>query len=92
MDKEQEAKVQKVREQVDLDSQQIMNVVNEIITPYTQELDNYVDFVKGIITNYDNPPTAQELDDFIMNLSVFFSSCTNLCQADSEHPEETFLY
>lgn len=71
MDKEQEAKVQKVREQVDLDSQQIMNVVNEIITPYTQELDNYVDFVKGIITNYDNPPTAQELDDFIMNLSVF---------------------
>ena len=71
MNKEQEDKVQKVREQVDLDSGQLMRIVNDIIRPYTEDLDNYVDFVKSVITNYDNPPTAQELDDFIMNLSVY---------------------
>ena len=36
MNKEQEEKVQKVREQVDLDSRQIMNVLNEIISPYVE--------------------------------------------------------
>ena len=71
MNKDQEQKIQKVREQVDLDSKQIMNVVNEIILPYIEDLDNYVDFVKGVVTDYDNPPTALELDNFIMNLSVF---------------------
>lgn len=27
-----------------------------------------------------------------MNFPLFLSSCTNLCQAGSEHPKETFLY
>jgi len=71
MNKEQEEKIQKVREQVDLDSGQLMRIVNDIIRPYTEDLDNYVDFVKSVITNYDKPPTPQELDDFIMNLSVY---------------------
>ena len=71
MNKEQEDKVQKVREQVDLDSRQIMNVVNDIIKPYTEDLDEYVDFVKSIITDYDKVPTPQELDDMMMNLSIF---------------------
>ncbi len=71
MNKEQEEKVQKVREQVDLDSRQIMNVVNEIISPYVEDLDNYVDFVKSIITDYDKVPTPQELDDMMMNLSIY---------------------
>lgn len=71
MNKDQESKIQKVREQVDIDSSQIMNVVNTIIKPYTEELDNYVDFVKGIITDYEKVPTAQELDDIMMNLSIF---------------------
>ena len=71
MDKEQEEKVQKVREKVELDANQLQHIIDEIIRPYTQELDKYVDFVKSIITDYDKPPTEQELDDFIMNLSVF---------------------
>lgn len=71
MDKEQELKVQEIRKKVELDAQQLQHIVDDIIRPYTQELDDYVDFVKSVITNYDEPPTAQELDDFIMNLSVF---------------------
>lgn len=71
MNKEQEEKVQQVREKVDLDSRQIMKVVNEIIQPYVEDLDNYADFVKSIITDYDKVPTPQELDDMMMNLSIY---------------------
>lgn len=71
MNKDQEEKIQKVRTKIELDAQQLQHIIDEIIKPYTEDLDKYVDFVKSIITNYDNPPTEQELDDFIMNLSVF---------------------
>lgn len=71
MDKEQEAKVQKVREKVELDAQQLQHIIDEIITPYTEDLDKYVDFVKSILKDGEHPATAQELDDFCMNISVY---------------------
>ena len=71
MDKEQELKVQEIRKQVDIDSLQIQSIVDEIIKPYTEDLDNYIDFVKSILKDGENPPTAQELDDFCMNISVY---------------------
>ena len=49
----------------------ISEIVNDIIQPYCAELDNYVDFIKSILKDGENPPTAQELDDFCMNLSVY---------------------
>lgn len=71
MDKEQEAKVQRVREKVELDAQQLQHIIDEIITPYTEDLDKYVDFVKSILKDGEHPATAQELDDFCMNISVY---------------------
>lgn len=64
-------KIQELRERVDLDSDKISEIVNDIIQPYCAELDNYVDFIKSILKDGENPPTAQELDDFCMNLSVY---------------------
>ena len=64
-------KIQEIRERVDLDSNKISEIVNEIIKPYCEELDKYVDFIKSILKDGENPPTAQELDDFCMNLSVY---------------------
>lgn len=64
-------KIQEIRERVDLDSNKISEIVNEIIQPYCEELDKYVDFIKSILKDGENPPTAQELDDFCMNLSVY---------------------
>lgn len=64
-------KIQEIRERVDLDSNKISEIVNEIIQPYCEELDRYVDFIKSILKDGENPPTAQELDDFCMNLSVY---------------------
>ncbi len=64
-------KIQEIRDRVDLDSNKISEIVNEIIQPYCEELDRYVDFIKSILKDGENPPTAQELDDFCMNLSVY---------------------
>lgn len=64
-------KIKDIREKVNLDSSKIEEIVQDIIQPYCEELDRYVDFIKSILQDGNNPPTAQELDDFCMNLSVY---------------------
>lgn len=56
---------------VEIDSGAIEEIVQDIIQPYCEELDKYVDFIKTILKDGENPPTSQELDDFCMNLSVY---------------------
>jgi len=58
-------------EQVEKDSKSIEEIVDSIIKPYCEDLDNYVDFIKSILKDEKNPPTAQELDDFCINLSTY---------------------
>lgn len=73
---EQEKKIKEIQKKVDSNSKQLQDIVDAIVTPYTKELDEYVDFIKGIVTDYKNPPTNVELDDFIMGLSVrIYSAC-----------------
>lgn len=64
-------KVDDIRKQVEMDSKQLQNIVDEIIKPYVSDLDNYVDFIRSILKDGENPPTAQELDDFCLNLSIY---------------------
>lgn len=61
----------KIQQRVENNSASIEQIVNEIISPYCSELDKYVDFIKDILKDVDNPPTAQELDDFCINLSTY---------------------
>lgn len=68
LDKE---KINKIQHEVEDDSEQINEIVNSIIQPYCKDLDNYVGFIKDVLKDGENPPTAQELDDFCMNLSVY---------------------
>lgn len=60
-----------IMNKVNLDSSKIEEIVNAIIQPYCEELDKYVDFIKSILKDGENPPTSQELDDFCMNLSTY---------------------
>lgn len=64
-------KIEKIREKVDYDAHKIDEIVNSIVEPYSKDLDNYVDFIKSILRDGENPPTTQELDDFCVNLSVY---------------------
>lgn len=63
--------IEKICDIVDVDAGKIQEIVNSIIEPYCKDLDNYVEFIKSILKDGENPPTAQELDDFCMNLSVY---------------------
>lgn len=63
--------IKQIQNKVDVDAEQLQSIVVSIIEPYVKDLDAYVDFVKTLVTDKDNPPTAQELDDFCMNLSVY---------------------
>lgn len=64
-------KVETIMKKVDLDAGKLQEIVDGIITPYCKDLDNYVNFIKSILSDGEHPATAQELDDFCMNLSVY---------------------
>lgn len=60
-----------IMQKVENNSNSIQEIVDAIIKPYCEELDNYVDFIHDILKDVNNPPTAQELDDFCINLSTY---------------------
>jgi hypothetical protein len=66
-----EEKREAIRKRVTDNSDDLQRIVDDIIRPYVSDLDRYVDFIKGILKDGENPPTAQELDDFCINLSVY---------------------
>lgn len=63
--------LENIKNSVETNSSTIEEIVDEIIKPYCEELDKYVDFIKSILSDGENPPTATELDDFCINLSTY---------------------
>ena len=78
MDDKQDKRIKKLREQVENNSKELQEIIDGIIKPYTEELDNYVEWVKSMVTNYENPPTSIELDDMTMTLSVLIYSASGM--------------
>jgi hypothetical protein len=64
-------KLSNTKHKVEEDSAQLQAIVDDIVRPYTEDLDKYIDFVRSVLKDGENPPTAQELDDFCMNISVY---------------------
>jgi len=60
-----------IRGEVEKNSQQLDNIVQEIIDPYCKDLDEYVSFIRDCLKDGEQPPTTKELEDFCTNLSVF---------------------
>jgi hypothetical protein len=65
------SKIEEIRNRVNISSEKLEEIVNEIVNPYTSDLDRYVDFIREVLRDGENPPTAQELDDFCLNLPVY---------------------
>lgn len=63
--------VKEIQNRIEVNADKLDEIVDGIIEPYVKDLDKYVDFVHSILLDEQNPPTAQELDDFCMNLSVY---------------------
>lgn len=63
--------VKEIQNRIEINAYKLDEIINSIVEPYVSDLDNYVAFIRNILKDDKNPPTAQELDDFCMNLSVY---------------------
>ena len=72
--------VSKIQEQVEENSQAIIDIVESIISPYCEPLDRYVKFISDCLQDGEKPPTNDELDDFCMNLSTLIYFAGGMCE------------
>ena len=63
-------KIKEIKLHVESNAEKIDDIINDIIQPYVRDLDKYVEFIKDILKDGENPPTVYELEDFCMNLST----------------------
>lgn len=69
-----------IKGQVETNSTQMDNIVDDIIHAYVKDLDAYVTFIGNCLRNGENPPTTDELEDFCMNLSTRIYFAGGLCE------------
>jgi hypothetical protein len=75
-----EERINEIAGNVEGNSRTIEKIVNDIIQPYVKDLDNYVQFIADVLKDGQNPPTAEELDDFCMNLSTYIYFAGGMCE------------
>lgn len=65
-----EQEIAHLQNQVNKNSKIIDELVNKLVAEYCNPLDDYMDFIRKILSDEENPPTDKELDDFTLNLPV----------------------
>lgn len=73
-------KVAGVQEQIEAHADVLNSIVNEIISPYCKDLDKYISFIRSVLSDGENPPTTDELDDFCLNLSALIYFAGGICE------------
>jgi len=72
--------IKQLKDNIENNATEIDEIVESIIEPYCNSLDNYVKFIKDCLNDGENPPTDAELDDFCMNLSTYIYFAGGLCE------------
>ena len=72
-------KMSVIQQKVEGNSRQLEEIVDNIVTPYSKDLDKYVRLIKDILAD-ENPPTDGELEDFCMNLSTYIYFAGAMCE------------
>lgn len=72
--------IKKLGDEVEANSALMDEVVQSIVEPYSKDLDKYVAFIKDCLSDGENPPTNEELDDFCMNLSTLIYFASAMCE------------
>ena len=67
--------IKDIQERVNENSKLINEMSNKLVNDYCKNLNEYVSFIKSILEDSEHPPTAQELDDFALNLPVLLFFC-----------------
>jgi len=63
-------KIRQLQKRIDANSDIVNSIVDRLVSDYCKPLDEYMEFIRNILNDTANPPTDQELDDFILNLPV----------------------
>ena len=72
--------VKEVSNQVEEDSALIDKVVSDIVSPYSRDLDAYVEMISATLRNGEVKPTDSELEDFCINLSTLLYFISGRCE------------
>jgi len=67
--------IELLQDRIDNNSKMINDLTNKLVADYCKQLDNYVMFVQSLLQDDKHPPTAQELDDIVMQLPVLLYFC-----------------
>lgn len=73
-------KIAKTQTKVEEHSDTINKLVEEVVKPYCKDLDKYIQFIRNCLKDGENPPTDDELDDFVLNLSTLIYWASGACE------------
>lgn len=62
--------IREMQEIVSKNSEAINEIVNQLVADYCKNLDEYVKYINKAIQDQEHPVTAQELDDFVIQLPI----------------------
>ena len=68
-------KIELLQERINNNSKLINDLTNKLVDDYCKQLDDYVRFIQSILQDDKHPPTAEELDDFCMNIPTLLFFC-----------------
>ena len=71
------ADIQHIRDKIENNSSQLDSIVDEIVHPYSKDLDKYVDFIRSCLADGTEKASDVELEDWCLNLStlIYFAGC-----------------
>jgi hypothetical protein len=73
-------KIGQIKLRVEENAQVIDKLVDEIIKPYTKDLDAYVDFVRSCLKDGEHPLTDSELEDISNNMATYIYYASGMCE------------
>lgn len=63
-------KVLRIKKTVEADYEELNHIIQRIIKPYCEPLDEYVQEITDVLHDSSNPPTNEQLEAFCLNLST----------------------
>ena len=73
--------VEALQAEIEENSKLMEDIVDQIVSQFSEDLDNYVYFIKGCLQNGERQLTNEELDDVCMNLSTLIYYASYQCES-----------
>lgn len=70
-----------LQEEIEENSKLMEDIVEQIVCQFSEDLDNYVYFIRGCLQNGERQLTNEELDDICMNLSTLIYYASYQCES-----------